>query len=116
MNMFVPCPDPASPPGDLNCLLTLALPLALEEELLDLLHAQSARVPGFTVVHGQGMGAGAVLGTVMEQVQGRARRVLVQSVMRETDVAPLVAELRRALPATEVFYWVVPLLTCGSLA
>jgi hypothetical protein len=110
--------DPSLPapsaPGP-NCLLTIALPLALEDELLDLLHEQRDLVSGFSVVHGQGLGAGATLGTAMEQVQGRARRVLVYAVMRDADVTPLVQRLGATLRAPKVFYWAVPLLACGRL-
>ena len=56
-----------------DCLLTLAVPQALEEEILDLLWAHPEMVPGFTVLHGQGMGAHVALTSSMEQVQiGRA--------------------------------------------
>ncbi len=108
-------PEPSAP-AQPHCLLTLVLPQALEEEMLDLLHAQSALLQGFSIVHGQGVGAGAPLATVMEQVQGRARRVLVQAVMRQEDVSPLLAALRQALPSPEVSYWAVPLALSGSLA
>ena len=106
---------PGASTAGLNCLLTIALPLALEEELLDCLRAQRDLVPGFSVVHGQGLGVGAALATAMEQVQGRARRVLVYAVMRDADVAPLVQRLGATLRARNVFYWAVPLLACGRL-
>lgn len=102
------------PPVD--CLFTLVLPRALEEELLDLLRQQSDLVPGFSVLHGDGVGSQAPLTTAMEQVQGRARRVFIQIAMRSDDVAPLVERLRTAMRAPQVSYWVVPLQTFGRLA
>lgn len=108
-------PDHAETPA-MDCLLTLALPSALEEELLDLLRAQNDLVSGFTVLHGYGLGANITLSTVMERVEGRARRVQVQVLMRAQDVAPLIARLRAALQAPHVFYWVVPLQDWGRLA
>jgi hypothetical protein len=99
-----------------DCLLTLALPLALEEEMLDLLRQHPGLVPGFSVVHGYGLGADATLTTMMERVQGRARRVFVAMAMRSHDVPVLINHLRQALSAPEVFYWSVPLLASGSLA
>lgn len=102
------------PSGDgMNCLLTLALPLALEDEVLDLLREHRDLVPGFSVVLGQGLGSGASLATAMEQVQGRARRVLVYAAMRDTDVPALVQRLGATLKSPGVFYWAVPLLTSG---
>jgi hypothetical protein len=99
-----------------DCLLTLALPLALEEEMLDLLRQHPDLVPGFSVVQGHGIGADATLTTMMERVEGRARRVFVSAVMHGRDVAPLVAHLREAFSSPEVFYWVLPLQEFGRLA
>ena len=99
--------------GGMDCLLTLALPLALEDEVLDLLREQRDLVPGFSVVLGQGVGSGASLSTAMEQVQGRARRVLVYAVMHEADVTALVQRLGATLKSPGVFYWAVPLLASG---
>lgn len=107
--------DPSPSATGMNCLFTLALPRALEDEVLDLLREQRDLVPGFSVVHGQGVGSGASLSTAMEQVQGRARRVLVYAVMREADVAPLVQRLGQALKSPGVFYWAAPLLASGRL-
>lgn len=101
---------------EMNCLLTLALPLALEEEMLDLLREHQDLVPGFTVTHGHGIGAGASLTTAMEHVQGRAQRVLVYAVMRDGDVAPLLARVGAVIKSPGVFYWAVALQTCGRLA
>lgn len=102
-------------PVDMDCLLTLALPLALEEELLDLLRQHPTLVPGFSVLHGQGLGADATLGTLMERVEGRARRVFVSMALQRTDVPVLIAHLRAVVRSPEVFYWAVPLLACGRL-
>jgi hypothetical protein len=104
------------PSGDIDCLLTLVLPLALEEETLDLLRQHTDLVPGFSVVHGQGIGSHAPLTTAMEQVQGRARRVFISMALRRADVEPLVARLRGTLSSAQVFYWVAPLLAYGRLA
>lgn len=104
------------PQGAPDCLLTVAFPLALEEDLLDALRGQPALVPGFSVVHGQGLGQDAPLSTMMERVQGRARRGFVSMVMRRVDVPRLMGLLRQDFPSSEVFYWVVPLLDFGRLA
>ena len=45
-------PEAAATPPD--CLLTLALPRALEEEVLDTLMSHPEFARGFTVLHGQG--------------------------------------------------------------
>lgn len=107
--------DACAEPGR-SCQLTIAFPLALEEEMLDLLREHKALVPWFSVVHGHGIGVDVPLTTMMERVEGRARRVLVYVVMRSEDVAPLLAELRAVLKSPQVFYWVVPLQAFGRLA
>lgn len=108
-------PTPAAT-DDTRCLLTLQAPLALEEALLELLLDSPELEQGCTVLPAQGLGAGATLATVMEQVQGRARRVLVQAVLRPADLAPLLARLRTQLATPEVRYWTVPVLAAGRLA
>ena len=99
-----------------DCLLTLAVPAALEEDVLDLLRTLPHMAPGFTLVAAQGMGAHIHLASSMEQVQGRARRVFIQIAMRSDDVAPLVERLRTAMQAPQVSYWAVPLQAFGRLA
>jgi hypothetical protein len=103
------------PTADKRCLLTLVLPLALEEEMLDVLRGHVELAPGFSMVRGHGIGADATLASAMERVEGRARRVLVYVVMRDADVAPLMAQLRQAFSSPEVFYWVTPLQEFGRL-
>jgi hypothetical protein len=96
-----------------DCLLTLAVPQALEEEILDALLALPALAPGFTVLRGQGIGGHVELTSAMEQVQGRARRVMVQVAMVQSHVPQLVDALRAVLPSPQIVYWVVPLLVFG---
>jgi len=109
--MTLPCPSPSP-----DCLLHIAIPKALEEEMLDLLAAQAALVPGFTVIQAQGVGVDVELATTLEQVQGRARRVLLQIALGRDCLAPLLAVLRQALPSPQIAYWVVPLLDFGHFA
>lgn len=112
--MTMPETDPRS--QEPYCLLTLALPVTREEALLDLLQDCPELTQGYSVLPSQGLGAGAALATVMEQVQGRARRVLVQAVLRQAELAPLLERLRMQLAAADVQYWAVPVLAQGRLA
>jgi len=98
-----------------DSLLTLVVPSALEEDLLDLLRGQPHLAPGFTLLPAQGMGAHIHLASSMEQVQGRARRVLVQLVLVQAQIEPLIALLRQALPTPQITYWATPLLAFGRL-
>lgn len=108
--------DPSHADSPTLCQLVLSVPQALEEALLDLLPSCPELSRGYSVLPAQGLGEGAVLRTVMEQVQGRARRVLVLALLPQAEVSPLLHRLRAALPAPEVRYWVVPVLAEGRLA
>jgi hypothetical protein len=108
--------DPSHADSPTLCQLVLSVPQALEETLLDLLPSCPELSRGYSVLPAQGLGEGAVLRTVMEQVQGRARRVLVLALLPQAELSPLLHRLRTALPAPEVRYWVVPVLAEGRLA
>lgn len=98
-----------------DCLLTLALPVALEEDLIDQLLSRADWVPGFSVTQGQGMGQRIALTTSMEQVQGRARRCFIQVALGRERVQALVTELQQAVPSPQITYWVQPLWAFGRL-
>lgn len=98
-----------------DCLLTLALPRALEEEVLDTLLAHPELARGFTVLHGHGIGTQIALHTAVEQVQGRARRVYVQVALPRARLSDLLATLSQSLRRAPLTYWVVPLLAFGRL-
>lgn len=99
-----------------DCLLTLALPDTLEEEVLDHLASTPEWVNGFSVVRAEGFGAGARLRSAMEQVRGRSRRHLIQILMRGQHVEPLVESLRSRFRSDEIAWWTVPLSGFGRLA
>lgn len=98
-----------------DCLLNITLPEELEEELIDLLRAQTGRVAGFTSMPADGFGAGMRLHTAMEQVRGRSRRCLLQVLMQSTQVPLLLAELQQEVQSAEVEWWTVPLTAHGRL-
>jgi hypothetical protein len=99
-----------------DTLLTLAIPVSLEEDILDflLLHPQWAR--GFSIVAAQGMGQGARLLSTMEMVDGRSARKLVLICGILADLEQLVEVLASEIPSPEVAYWMSPVLTSGRLA
>ena len=106
-------PDVTLPVPDV--LLTLALPQALEDDVLDVLVAHADRAPGFTVLPAEGLGRHEHLGSAMEQILGRSRRRLVQIAMAQPDVQPLLSALHQALQNPAITYWLTPLLAFGHL-
>lgn len=99
-----------------DCLLTLALPDALEEEVLDHLASLPDWVSGFSITRAEGFGAGARLRSAMEQVRGRSRRHLVQILMRDEHVPLFVESLRSRFRSDEMAWWTVPLTGFGRLS
>ena len=99
-----------------DCQLTLVLPLELEDELIDLLRSQPDVVSGYSVLPAEGFGANAELTSMIEQVRGRAGQRLVQVLLQQPQVEPLLAALRAGLPTPRIAWWLTPVLRCGSLA
>ncbi len=99
-----------------DCLLTLAMPADLEEEVLDHLSAQPRWVSGFSVLHAEGLGAGARLRSSMEQVRGRSRRRLVQLLIRRENLEELLESLRREFKTPEMAWWTVAVTGFGRFA
>lgn len=99
-----------------DAMLTLALPVALEEDILDFLLMHPEWAAGFTVVDAQGMGNGATLRSAMEKVQGRSRGKLVFIAGVDPQLRALLAALSCAIPSREVTYWMSPVSAFGRLA
>jgi hypothetical protein len=96
-----------------DCVLTLALPADLEEEVLDHLSGHPEWVSGFSVVHAEGLGAGAHLRSSMEQVRGRSRRRLVELLMQSEHVEKLLESLRGSFTTPEMAWWTVAITGFG---
>jgi hypothetical protein len=99
-----------------DCMLTLALPAELEEEVLDHLAAHREWVSGYSLIHAEGVGSGAQLHSAMEQVRGRARRRLVQVLMQTEHVRPLIDSLRVSFRTPEMAWWTAPISSFGRFA
>lgn len=105
-------PSHPTPP---DCLFNLAIPEALEDEVLDALMALPDLATGFTLVRGHGMGTHVELATALERVQGRARRVLLQIALPQSELDRLLCALKDRLRDAALVYWVLPLVAFGRL-
>jgi hypothetical protein len=101
---------------DYDCLLTLAVPDHLEEEMLDLLLSHEDLVSGFSVYEAEGLGAGAHLHTMIERVRGRSRRRMITLLIRQDQAATLLERIKGAVPSPEVVWWTTAVTGCGRLA
>ncbi|GAA4019366.1 DUF3240 family protein [Actimicrobium antarcticum] len=105
----------SSQPGH-DALLTLAIPITLEEDVLDFLLLHPALASGFSIMDAQGMGQGSVLQSTMERVQGRSTRKLVLIVGNEVHLRQLIAALAQEIRNPNVAYWISPVSCYGRLA
>lgn len=100
----------------LDCSLTLVLPQALEEEVVDHLLRHPEWASGFTIAQVEGRGVGVRLHGAREEVRGRAGRVQLQAVMNLADAHALVAHLRVGLSNPQIAYWITPVIDFGRFA
>ena len=100
----------------LDCLLTIVVPRALEENLVDHLLEHPEWVIGFTTSPVEGHGQAVKRYGIAEEVRGRSRRVQIQSVINSADAHSLIAHLKESLPNPEVAYWIVPVQEFGRFA
>jgi hypothetical protein len=98
-----------------DALLTLAIPVTLEDDVLNLLLQHPRWASGFSVIDADGMGQGASLLSAMEKVQGRARRKLVLIAGLDADLQRLVAVLGKEIRNRDVAWWIAPLSASGRL-
>lgn len=99
-----------------DCLLTLAVPAELEEEVLDHLSSRPQWVSGFSVVRAEGFGSGARLRSSMEQVRGRSRRRLIELLIRREQLDSLLESLRAEFNSPEMAWWTVMISGFGRFA
>ncbi len=96
--------------------LTLVLPAALEEDMVDHMLAHPQWVTGFSIVRVDGAGRNVRLAGAAELVRGRSARVQLQVVLAREHADALVASLRAAFPLPDVVFWITPVLAFGRLA
>lgn len=99
-----------------DTLLTLAIPVSLEEDLIDFLLLHPKWAGGFTITKAEGAGQGTRLRSPMEMVHGRSARKLLLIGGVKPELESLLAALAEEIPSPEVDYWMTPILASGRLA
>lgn len=97
-----------------DCCLTLIVPKALEENLVDLLLEHEALASGFIASEIEGHGRNVTYQSGAEKVRGRARRVKLQIIMHHTDAQTLLRDIKQALPRANIVYYMTPVTEFGS--
>ena len=95
-------------------LMQLVVPAGQASLLSDFLLAER-HTPFFTAVELAGYGQPHEHLTPDEQVAGAQRKVKFELELPQTDVEPLLARLRKALPSLTISYRLLPMLQQGTL-
>lgn len=103
-------------PESTAVVLTLVMPVDVEDALLETLLEHPDLAPGFTSQRVEGQGQRVSFIGTAEHVRGRAAYSRVQMVVPLTDADTLLALLRERFATSRVFFWMVPALASGRLA
>ena len=95
--------------------LTLVAGRELKQELFDYLSEQTDLVPGFTASEAAGHGPTVQLHSAVEQVKGRADRVLVRIILDNAAARRLIERLKTAFRGTHLVYWTTSLAGFGVI-
>ncbi len=104
-----------NPATDAGVVLTLVLPIEVEDALLETLLEHPDLAPGFTSQRVEGQGQRVTFIGTAEHVRGRAACCRVQLVIPQASAEQLLDILRREFASSRVFFWMVPALASGRL-
>jgi hypothetical protein len=104
------------PDTQAGVVLTLVMPVEVEDALLETLLEHPELAPGFTTNRVEGQGQRITFIGTAEHVRGRASYCRVQLVTPQADAETLLAILRERFATNRVFFWMVPALASGRLA
>lgn len=105
-----------NPATDAGVVLTLVLPIEVEDALLETLLEHPDLAPGFTSQRVEGQGQRVTFIGTAEHVRGRAACCRVQLVVPQASAEQLLDILRREFASSRVFFWMVPALASGRLS
>ncbi|MCX7627617.1 MAG: DUF3240 family protein [Methylophilaceae bacterium] len=95
--------------------LNMILPMALKDQVLDLLLKHPDWVGPFTTHRVESHGDPDEVASIAEQVRGRTERVRIEILMNRAHVEALLARLRAELTSPDSVWWLTPILSAGSL-
>lgn len=99
-----------------SVVLTLVMPVDVEDAVLETLLDHPDLAPGFTSQSVEGHGQRVSFIGTAEHVRGRAAYCRVQLVVPRADADALLALLRERFATSRVFFWMVPAIASGRLA
>lgn len=99
-----------------SVVLTLVMPVDVEDALVETLLEHPDLAPGFTSQPVEGHGQRVSFIGTAEHVRGRAAYCRVQLVVPRADADALLALLRERFATSRMFFWMVPAIASGRLA
>ena len=99
-----------------SVVLTLVMPVDVEDALVETLLEHPDLAPGFTSQPVEGHGQRVSFIGTAEHVRGRAAYCRVQLVVPRADADALLALLRERFATSRVFFWMIPAIASGRLA
>jgi hypothetical protein len=99
-----------------SVVLTLVMPVDVEDALVETLLEHPDLAPGFTSQPVEGHGQRVSFIGTAEHVRGRAAYSRVQMVVPRADAGALLALLRERFATSRMFFWMVPAIASGRLA
>lgn len=97
-----------------QCLLTIVIPLSIEESLVDWL-LERKELSGFSSMRIDGHGSRHAELSLAEQVLGRQRKVMFQVHTECEGIEDLLVGLREDFTGAGLHYWVMPLVSTGRI-
>lgn len=96
--------------------LTLLLPQALEEDVIDLILLQQPALGrgSFVTTKVDGHGATEQMSSVHEQVRGRTARTRIDILVKTANAAILIDSLRDKLLGAAIDWWLTPVTDYGT--
>ena len=92
--------------------LTLVFPPALEDAVTDTL-MDDYNAPGFTLLHAEGHSQDFSRVSIREQIRGRVDQRVLWIVIERERANDLLAALRQRIAASDVRWWIEPVLAEG---
>ena len=103
-------------PESESVVLTLVMPVDVEDALLETLLDHPDLAPSFTSQAVEGHGQRVHFIGTAEHVRGRAAYSRMQMVVPRPDADTLLTLLRERFATSRVFFWMVPAIASGRLA
>lgn len=98
------------------CKLTLVYPLAVEDQIVELMLETVPPIGGFTTLRAEGHGHDFADASLGERVRGRISRGMLVAVMARARADQLLAEVEAKTPLRHLAYWLEPVIAFGRMA